>query len=435
MSDNYDYVPSYDEDGNFRHYGTAEPKFESTEVDNQYNNDAVSTVRIHDDSGTFRANGPPGEVATGTDVLDCLSNAVASEGLNYTLYRIQPGDYVASTQVDLTGYKSVFSSYIDLRGVRITVEGGGNVAFDMTDTHRGPNFMGGLISGSSGMPPAVCFLDARNDQGGSAGLRMYHNVRVDGEWTVAPWYNYASESNSYEYISARNDHGDAEGAFILSSDNHLGVTSDFDTVGTQDRVNTDHSFHAAHMLCTGSSSGAGLLIRGGNSCADLDFSGNTFIDAKGRSALEFDLRNGGTVNRINFDSLRVELPDPDYGVFVRGPPSGQASVLQWTIENCRVQGSVKDFKAEQNTQIANCSLGNLRLNSTATMDVDVWDGDVNIRTGGGSITINGTWRSGEIKTRDESDVNVPGSKSAGVMRNARGRVSEVWDGAAWVDIV
>jgi len=75
MTDNYDYVPSYDEDGELRHHATAEPEFEAVRAHYLPN---VSTVRVD-----------PGEHLAG------IKDAIDEHGTN-TVIQLGEGEYVGS---------------------------------------------------------------------------------------------------------------------------------------------------------------------------------------------------------------------------------------------------------------------------------------------------------------------------------------------------
>lgn len=144
------------------------------------------------------------------------------------------GEYVIDGSVNLTSLRGHMNNIMAYGAVFRGV-GAGNVIFDTSNSLQ-INFQGGQIIGDDTDVPAVGLQLARILSGGTNPSSHHHfvqNTTIDGYWTTACLYNYASEENYYRGLQLRNQSPGMD-RYCLVMDGQSGEftpTSDHQTMG------------------------------------------------------------------------------------------------------------------------------------------------------------------------------------------------------------
>lgn len=162
-------------------------------------------------------------------------NAARDEYPNTKAVRIPPGVYTVTTPLDLTSNRDFTEGELDIRGVTLQGETSGEPVIDTTGS-RNIRFYGGRIQGMGSNTPNIGVLQARDDSGASTGDDRFLGTMIDGEFTIAPVYNFGAEVCTYWGVRFLNDIGDG---MKITRANQDGVTSPYVTIASGARSTND----------------------------------------------------------------------------------------------------------------------------------------------------------------------------------------------------
>ena len=145
--------------------------------------------------------------------------------------------------------------------------------------------------------PKTCFFLARNSSNGSAGWHRFLNTRIQGKFSGAILYNYASEDGVYQGSDWTNQAQDVGARVVwLTAFNRLGYTSTFQPLATGSQSCIDHEFFGGQFHMNSNAGQTDVIASDGASTikiyATWMFSGS--ISGPGRSLIFIDGANSAT---------------------------------------------------------------------------------------------------------------------------------------------
>jgi len=150
--------------------------------------------------------------------------------------------YLHNTSLDFASIRS--------KGARVVFDGSallsnctGKAAVDCTNS-RYMQWDNLQIVGNASNVPSIGVLLARNSGGGNSDNYIFKNLKIQGHFSTAGLYNYASEVNTF-YSPLIWNYSSASGSWdlVITRSNVLSVTSDYETVGTVEASTNDNFFY------------------------------------------------------------------------------------------------------------------------------------------------------------------------------------------------
>lgn len=144
-----------------------------------------------------------------------------------------PGNHTLTTSMDLSGFRNV--STFELNGnITASASAGMDVAVDLIDS-TGTAVWIERLTGSSASPPQIgVLLSRRESDQRSAAKHEFKHLRIQGAWTIATFYNIASEETRFPPRTLlENDPTVGKYVLVLAdSNNYDTVTSAYETPAT-----------------------------------------------------------------------------------------------------------------------------------------------------------------------------------------------------------
>lgn len=160
----------------------------------------------------------------------------------------------------------------------------------------------------------VGMLLARGEDNGSV-HGLFENVMIDGKYSLADVYSYASEECRWQNCRFSNSSPDAS-CFIITPMNYWKVTSPYEKLSTG-CSNTEFRFYGCQFNQWGGGNGVGLRVCG-PSTSDISIFGG-YCSSTGLSAILLDgTYGGGSVSNISIDGVRIEAERAEHCLLARG---------------------------------------------------------------------------------------------------------------------
>ncbi len=173
--------------------------------------------------------------------------------------KIPPGVYKCEDSINATDLRGGSWS-VEADGAVIESHATGKVALDLFYTRFG-HIKGLMIVGDATNTPAVGFAIGRDVVNNSCDGHLLENLHTRGEFSIAGFYNYASETSTFDHCRFYNDHMGAD-SYCLALDGtyKLAVPSDFRTMPSGE-VAASFNENEFTSLDLRKSSGPALYVR------------------------------------------------------------------------------------------------------------------------------------------------------------------------------
>ena len=245
--------------------------------------------------------------------------------------------------------------------------------FDLTGNNA-VQFYDLCVTTDTATYPKTCFLTARNSSGASLKMRWL-NCRVFGSFSVAVYYNYASEDDiligcdfeNYSTNTTTGPAGAAPAVCVWTSHNISGLTSPNVTIATGAQSALHHHVIGGDYAYQGDVSGSGAAVFYLDEISFLKIDHSWAAAENGGSIVYVDPTNGASSN-ITLADIEVENgAAPTYGVLFGEPGSAQTPV-NWLIDSCYWAGVTSVLTTSANTT---CSAFRVRNISNGTDGISV----------------------------------------------------------------
>lgn len=259
---------------------------------------------------------------------DKLRNTVVNTSVPY-LVRIAPGTYnidLSAGSLDFTDLIA-FNTMIDARGAVFMLRGSGKNGFEFLGT-RGLTWYGGDVLGDAGDAP-LCGILAGNNGTATNGNNYFRDLRVQGHYTTAAFWNIGSETSSYAGCWFVNDRV-ATNVYGYLGDgvNRFGAASAFATVRSANTAvsYTSNQFSENCRFECVSGGGVPLYIEG---AVNWDVDPSCYIVGFGSSAVQLRVDTTSRISNLKLNGLFENAGSPglDNSIEIL-IPSGQTSALE-----------------------------------------------------------------------------------------------------------
>ena len=173
---------------------------------------------------------------------------------------IPPGVYKCEDSINATDLRGGSWS-VEADGAVIESHATGKVALDMFYTRFG-NIRGLTIVGDSTNTPAAGIAIGRDTSGVACDVLFFENVSTQGHFSIAAFYNYASETTTFNHCRFYNE-DDGANSYCLGIDGtyKLAVPSDFRTMPAGEVAASFNECAYMNIDCRKSVSGPCVYVR------------------------------------------------------------------------------------------------------------------------------------------------------------------------------
>lgn len=233
-----------------------------------------------------------------TDCTLAVNAAIAAHGSNYGTVQFVTGVYVVSS-IDATMQRGLIlrGSGTHANATQIIGKTADKNVIDLTGSVdcKIEDF---LVSGDSTNIPKVGILLARDIGGGSCDKHFFSDIRMNGKFSVAAIYNFASEKPTFINNVIINEANNAC-CYKASQDNPDSIASDYATILSGSQSGTNHNFFNSTFWYYGTSGYAMWFDDGEN----INFFGGAITCPGITNDISVFIKD---VNLINFIGTRFE---------------------------------------------------------------------------------------------------------------------------------
>ena len=255
-----------------------------------------------------------------------LANQERSSTGNGVALNLVGGNYLITAPLNLSNIRPGFNFTVFGNGATINADVAGSWALDMIGSKRLV-----LKDFSIWSSNAKCGIVLGRNSADTADMHSFYNVHVQGLYTLASIYNFASEHVSYYDCFFFNDYDAGSDAYVVINDsfNSFGINSTYTTSTT---ANQFQSFNASqYRNCKffrrtfDGNDSLGPCIYMDQGCQKHEYNGCYLVGSKGNGVLIKFRKNGVSVigGWTELRGLHLDLHMEKYG---------QASAFNYAIE-------------------------------------------------------------------------------------------------------